>query len=125
VTGDAGDLTLPLERVPTMALPCRTFLRTSGRCLTAVLLLALVLPAVAAQARTSEAIVGVTTGARVVTLDLTASRERLALRPGILTEAFTFNGRVPGPTLEFREGDSVVVRFRSQARGEARLAASA
>ena len=49
----------------------------------------------------------------VVTVSLTASRARLSLLPGTTTEAYTYNGRVPGPTLEVREGDRVVVRFKN------------
>lgn len=49
----------------------------------------------------------------VVMVSLTASRARLSLVPGAETEAYTYNGRVPGPTLEVREGDRVTVRFRN------------
>jgi bilirubin oxidase len=45
---------------------------------------------------------------------LTASPKRLALAPGKVTEAFTFNGSVPGPTLEVYEGDRVIVHFRNE-----------
>ena len=51
---------------------------------------------------------------RVVKLTLTAAPARLELRPGAPTEVFAFNGQVPGPTLELREGDSVVVHFRNR-----------
>ena len=37
-----------------------------------------------------------------------------ALRPGTLTRVFAYNGTVPGPTLELREGDSVVIHFRNE-----------
>ena len=50
---------------------------------------------------------------RVVELTLTAAPARLALRPGVLTDVYAYNGRVPGPTLELREGDRVVVHFRN------------
>jgi bilirubin oxidase len=44
---------------------------------------------------------------------LTASPTRLALAPGKVTEAYAFNGSVPGPTLEVHEGDRVIVHFRN------------
>ena len=51
---------------------------------------------------------------RVVELTLTATPARLQLRPGAPTEVYAYNGRVPGPTLELREGDRVVVHFRNE-----------
>ena len=51
---------------------------------------------------------------RIVELTITASPTVLALTPGKRTEVFAYNGQVPGPTLELREGDSVVVHFRNQ-----------
>ena len=47
----------------------------------------------------------------VVEVTLTAAPARLALRPGSLSDVFAYNGRVPGPTLEVHEGDSVIVHF--------------
>jgi bilirubin oxidase len=49
----------------------------------------------------------------MVEVDLTAAPIRLALRPGSPTEAFAYNGSVPGPTLDVREGDRVVIHFRN------------
>jgi bilirubin oxidase len=49
-----------------------------------------------------------------VEVHLTASSARLALRPGSPTDAFAYNGSVPGPTLEVYEGDRVVVHFRNE-----------
>ena len=49
-----------------------------------------------------------------VEVALTASPRRLALTPGKTTEAYTFNGSVPGPTLELYEGDHVIVHFRNE-----------
>ena len=49
-----------------------------------------------------------------VEVNLTASPVRRALRPGSPTEAYAYNGTVPGPTLEVHEGDRVVVHFRNQ-----------
>ena len=50
---------------------------------------------------------------RTVELTLTAAPTRLSLRPGDITDAYAYNGQVPGPTLELREGDRVVVHFRN------------
>ena len=51
---------------------------------------------------------------RVVELTLTAAPARLELRPGVATDVFAYEGQVPGPTLELREGDSVIVHFRNR-----------
>ncbi len=48
-----------------------------------------------------------------VEVELVASAARLPLVPGTTTEVYAYNGRVPGPTLEAREGDRVVIRFRN------------
>jgi bilirubin oxidase len=48
-----------------------------------------------------------------VEVNLTASVVRLALKPGAPTEAYAYNGSVPGPTLDVREGDRVIVHFRN------------
>jgi suppressor of ftsI len=50
----------------------------------------------------------------VVELDLTASPTRLELVPGKVTEAWAYNGTVPGPTIELREGDFVTVHFHNK-----------
>jgi FtsP/CotA-like multicopper oxidase with cupredoxin domain len=50
---------------------------------------------------------------RRVEVTLTAAPARLSLVPDATTEIFTYNGRFPGPTLEFREGDRVTVHFRN------------
>jgi bilirubin oxidase len=50
---------------------------------------------------------------RTVELTLTAAPARLSLVPGRPTDVFAYNGQVPGPTLEFREGDRVVIHFRN------------
>jgi FtsP/CotA-like multicopper oxidase with cupredoxin domain len=49
----------------------------------------------------------------VVEVELTASPARLSLVPGLETDAYAYNGRIPGPMLEVREGDRVTVRFRN------------
>ena len=48
-----------------------------------------------------------------VEVTLTAEPARLSLMPGMLTDVYAYNGRVPGPTLDVREGDRVVVHFRN------------
>ena len=50
---------------------------------------------------------------RTVELTLTVAPARLSLAPGDTCDAFAFNGQVPGPTLEFREGDHVVVHVHN------------
>ncbi|HET6603888.1 MAG TPA: multicopper oxidase family protein [Xanthomonadaceae bacterium] len=52
--------------------------------------------------------------ADVIELELSASVARLELQPGVITEVYAYNGQVPGPVLEFREGDRVRVRFRNE-----------
>jgi FtsP/CotA-like multicopper oxidase with cupredoxin domain len=49
-----------------------------------------------------------------VEVELTAAPARLSLLPGVETDVYAYNGRVPGPTLELTEGDRVVVRFRNE-----------
>ena len=48
-----------------------------------------------------------------VEVNLVASRARLALLPGHVTDAYAYNGSVPGPTLEVHEGDHVIIHFRN------------
>ena len=50
----------------------------------------------------------------VVEVRLTAAPARLALVPGQPTDVYAFNGSVPGPTIELREGDSVIIHFRNE-----------
>jgi FtsP/CotA-like multicopper oxidase with cupredoxin domain len=49
----------------------------------------------------------------VVEVRLVAAPARLELLTGVQTDVFAYNGRTPGPLLEVREGDRVVVRFRN------------
>ena len=48
-----------------------------------------------------------------VEVTLTAAPARLSLVPGQTTEAYAYNGRIPGPVLELREGDRVIVHFQN------------
>ena len=50
----------------------------------------------------------------LVEVELTAAPERLSLRPGTEIEVLAYNGSIPGPTLEIREGDRVRVHFRNE-----------
>lgn len=50
---------------------------------------------------------------RTVELTLTVAPARLSLVPGDTCNVLAFNGQVPGPTLEFREGDHVVVHVHN------------
>ncbi|MEO5799414.1 MAG: multicopper oxidase domain-containing protein, partial [Gemmatimonadales bacterium] len=61
--------------------------------------------------RNPPVLVNRSTRPRMVELSLTAAKAQLAMVPGKPTEVFAFNGTVPGPTIELREGDSVVVHF--------------
>jgi FtsP/CotA-like multicopper oxidase with cupredoxin domain len=46
-----------------------------------------------------------------VEVSLTAAPAMLGLVPGAVTNVYAYNGRIPGPTLEVREGDRVIVHF--------------
>jgi FtsP/CotA-like multicopper oxidase with cupredoxin domain len=50
---------------------------------------------------------------RTVEVNITAAVTSLSMQPGVTTEAFAYNGQVPGPTLDVREGDQVIVHFRN------------
>ena len=50
---------------------------------------------------------------RIVEFRLTAAQGRFALMPGSTTDAYAYNGQVPGPTMVVREGDRVIVHFRN------------
>jgi FtsP/CotA-like multicopper oxidase with cupredoxin domain len=50
---------------------------------------------------------------RTVEVRLKAGPGRVSLVPGFDTDVYAYNGVVPGPTLEVREGDRVTVHFRN------------
>ena len=53
--------------------------------------------------------------AGVVEVTITATPARIRLLPGgPLVNVYAYNGSVPGPTLELREGDSVIIHFRNR-----------
>jgi suppressor of ftsI len=47
-------------------------------------------------------------------ISVIAAPARVSLIPGARTDVYAYNGTVPGPTLELREGDTVVIRFRNE-----------
>jgi bilirubin oxidase len=49
-----------------------------------------------------------------VEVTLEAIPTRLRLVPGNETDVFAYNGTIPGPTLEVREGDRVIIHFRNR-----------
>ena len=49
----------------------------------------------------------------IVEVKLTASKERISLKPGFETDVYAYNGHVPGPLLEASEGDSVIIHFKN------------
>lgn len=50
---------------------------------------------------------------KTVEVNLTAAVARISYQSGVTTEVFAYNGHVPGPTLDVREGDHVIVHFRN------------
>ncbi|MEO7102964.1 MAG: multicopper oxidase family protein, partial [Gemmatimonadaceae bacterium] len=50
---------------------------------------------------------------RTVEVTITAAPARLGLLPGKPTDVYAYNGTVPGPTLEAREGDHVIIHFQN------------
>jgi bilirubin oxidase len=63
--------------------------------------------------RTPPVLTDVSPVPRRVEVSLTAARLRTSLAVGTTSEVFAYNGQIPGPTLELREGDQVVVHFRN------------
>lgn len=55
----------------------------------------------------------VSTTARTVEVTIIAAPARIGIVPGGATDVYAYNGTVPGPTLEAREGDRVIVHFRN------------
>jgi FtsP/CotA-like multicopper oxidase with cupredoxin domain len=48
-----------------------------------------------------------------VEVNIVAAPTRIAILPGRLTDVYAYNGSIPGPTLEAREGDRVIIHFRN------------
>ena len=49
-----------------------------------------------------------------VEVTLIARKERVSLASGKMSEVYTYNGMSPGPTIEIREGDRVIIHFRNE-----------
>ncbi len=49
-----------------------------------------------------------------IEVSLVAEAARLSLVPGKQSDVFAYNGTIPGPTLEVREGDQVIVNFENR-----------
>src|SRR5919109_1361202 len=47
------------------------------------------------------------------TVELEARPAKWEIAPGHTVEGFTFNGSVPGPTIEARVGEEIVIRLKS------------
>lgn len=50
---------------------------------------------------------------RVVEVDLEARSSEVELRPGVMTRVWAYEGRVPGPLIQARVGDRVIVHFKN------------
>lgn len=66
------------------------------------------------EATDPPALVNISKEAKTVEVNITAAVTMLSLMPGVKSEAYAYNGHVPGPTLEVREGDHVIVHFRNE-----------
>jgi manganese oxidase len=53
------------------------------------------------------------TGQRLRTFEIWAEDKEIEIAPGIAFPAWTYNGRVPGPTLRATEGDRLRIEFRN------------
>jgi bilirubin oxidase len=49
-----------------------------------------------------------------VEVNITAAPARMSLQPGVMTDVFAYNGQIPGPTLDVREGDRVLIHFQNK-----------
>ena len=53
-------------------------------------------------------------GRRLRTYEVTAEDKEIEVAPGVMFAAWTYNGRVPGPTLRATEGDRIRIVFRNR-----------
>src|SRR6267142_190643 len=60
-----------------------------------------------------DVLVNISKKPKTVEVNITAAVTSLSLQPGVKSEVFAYNGHVPGPTLDVREGDHVIVHFRN------------
>ena len=67
-----------------------------------------------AAAKDPPLLVNISRVPKTVEVNLTAGVATLSLQPGITSEVFAYNGHVPGPTLDVREGDHVIIHFRNE-----------
>ena len=67
-----------------------------------------------AAAKDPPLLVNISKVPKTVEVNLTAAVATLSLQPGITSEVFAYNGHVPGPTLDVREGDHVIIHFRNE-----------
>ncbi len=58
-------------------------------------------------------LVNLSSAPNTVEVTITAAPARLSLVSDAPSELYAYNGRIPGPTLEVREGDRVIVHFRN------------
>lgn len=84
------------------------------RCGGSVRFLLLLAVSMSAPVRAAAQNVPTALASRTIELSLTAAPARVPLLPDLQTDMYAYNGSVPGPTLELREGDSVVIRFRNE-----------
>jgi len=49
-----------------------------------------------------------------VEVTLTAAKQRIALVSGKVADVYAYNGMIPGPTIEIREGDHVIIHFHNE-----------
>jgi FtsP/CotA-like multicopper oxidase with cupredoxin domain len=49
-----------------------------------------------------------------VEVNIVAAPARISVLPGRLTDVYAYNGSIPGPTLEAREGDRVIIHFHNK-----------
>lgn len=52
-------------------------------------------------------------GKTVRTFEITGEDKDIEIAPGVMFPAWTYNGRVPGPTLRAKEGDRIRVNFKN------------
>ena len=60
-----------------------------------------------------DVLVNISKKPKTVEVNITAAVATLFLQPGVKSEVFAYNGSVPGPTLDVREGDHVIIHFRN------------
>ncbi len=64
--------------------------------------------------RTPAVLRNISTKPHVVEVNIVAAPVRIATVKGYVTSVYAYNGTVPGPTLEAREGDRVIIHFRNE-----------